>query len=348
MTPGATHWPESNDSEGINLNKIRKAVAGSALRVLAAATLCAMTFAPASAQTPGKVITLVVPFAPGGPGEFVGRLMIPVMQERLKAPIVLETRQGAGGSIGISSVVKAEPDGHTLLWTSNAITTDQAIKLKPAFDPLKDLRPVTMGMGGALAINVNPQVPAKTLRELIAYAKANPGKLNYSHAGVGSFSHLASELFKLQAGIDIVAVPYRGGGQQALASTIANDTQITLLPPALTSAHAQGGRIRILAVASEKRVPTVPDVPTTAEAGLPGVNAVFWYGLFVPAGTPNDIFNRVETAAVEALTSPDVRAKIEAQGYITGGSTSAEFRRLIEIEVKQWREVVAKAGIPRE
>ena len=303
---------------------------------------------PAAALTPGRPITLIIPFALGGPGEFVGRLMIPAMQEKLKSPILLESRQGAGGAIGITSVVKADPDGHTLLWTSNAITIDQAIKLKPAYDPLKDLRPVTMGVAGVQSIGVNPQVPAPTLRDLIAYAKANPGKLNYAHAGVGSHTHLAMELFKVRAGVDIVAVPFRGGGQQALLATLANDTQLTMLPPDLLAQHAQAGRLRIVVVATSQRNSLVPDVPTAPEAGMPGFEAIFWYGLFAPAGTPNDVFGQIEAAVTESLAAPDLRAKVAARGYMPGGTSSADFRRQIEAEVTQWREIVSKAGIPRE
>ena len=300
------------------------------------------------AQTPGKPITLVIPFAPGGPGDVVGRLMIPSLEEKLKSPFLLESRQGAGGAIGITSVVNAAPDGHTILFTSNAITVDQAIKLNPAYDPLKDLRPLTVGVFGVMSIAISSQVPANNLREFLAYAKANPGKLNYSHAGVGSYSHMAMELFNLKAGLNIVSVPYRGGGQQALASTLANDTQLTMLPPVLFSPHVKSGRVKMLLVATDQRMALVPDVPTAAEAGFPGFEAMFWYGLFLPAATPNDVFNRIETAFSETINAPDFKQKMQALGYITGGMPAAAFRARIEGEVKQWREIVGKANIPRE
>lgn len=300
------------------------------------------------AQTPGKPITIVIPFAPGGPGDVSGRIMIPVLQEKLKSPFVLESRQGAGGAVGITSVANAPADGHTILYTSNAITIDQAIKLKPAYDPLKDLRPLTIGLFGVQSIAINSQVPANNLVEFMAHVRANPGKLNYAHAGVGSHTHMAMELFKLHAGLDIVAVPYRGGGQQALASTLANDTQLTMLPPVLFSQHVKAGKLKLLFVASDQRMPIVPDVPTAAEAGLPGFEAMFWYGLFLPAATPNDVFNRIETAFSETINAPDFRQKMQGLGYIPGGMPAAAFRSRIETEVKQWREIVGKANIPRE
>ena len=316
--------------------------------VAAAAALSATLAATVVAQTPGKPITIVIPFAPGGPGEVSARVMIPVLQEKLKSPIVIESRQGAGGAVGITSVANAPADGHTVLYTSNAITIDQAIKLKPAYDPLKDLRPLTIGVFGVQSIAINPQLAANNLREFIAHAKANPGKLNYAHAGVGSHTHMAMELFKLQAGLDIVAVPYRGGGQQALASTLANDTQLTMLPPVFFAPHVKTGRLKILLVASDQRMPLVPEVPTAAEAGMPGFEAMFWYGLFLPAATPNDIFNRIETAFSEAINAPDFKQKMQGLGYIPGGMPATAFRTRIEGEVKQWREIVGKANIPRE
>lgn len=317
-------------------------------RILLGAALVAAGLSAASAQTPGKTITLIIPFAPGGPGDVVGRLMIPSLQEKLKAPLVLESRQGAGGAIGITSVVNAPPDGHTILFTSNAITIDQAIKQKPAYDPLKDLRPLTVGVFGVMSVGVSSQVPAANLRDFIAHAKANPGKLNYSHAGVGSYSHMAVELFKLKAGVDIVAVPYRGGGQQALASVLSNDTQMTLLPPVLFQPHVASGKLRILAVTADQRMPIVADVPTAAEAGLPGYEAMFWYGLFLPAATPNDVFNRIETAFMETINTADFKQKMQALGYIAGGMPSSAFRTRIQGEVSQWKEIVTKANIPRE
>ena len=325
------------------MNMLKQCIIG-----LGAAAAMVSSSSAVLAQTPGKAITMVIPFAPGGPGEVSGRIMIPLLQEKLKSPIVIESRQGAGGAVGITSVANAPPDGHTILYTSNAITIDQAIKLKPAYDPLKDLRPLTVGLFGVQSVAINPKLPAGNLRELLAYARANPGKLNYAHAGVGSHTHMAMELFKLKAGVDIVSVPYRGGGQQALASVLANDTQLTMLPPILFQPHVQGGRIKILFVATDQRMPLVPDVPTAAEAGLSGFEAMFWYGLFLPAGTPNDIFNRIETAFSETINAPDFRQKMQSLGYIPGGMPSGVFRTRIEDEVKQWREIVSKANVARE
>lgn len=315
--------------------------------LLACALVFAASMSPALSQTSGKSIVLVHPFAPGSPVEVVGRWMMPGLTERLKSPIVLESRSGAGGQIGITSVINSAPDGNTVLFASNAITLHGAVKLKPAYDPIKDLRPMTLAMFVALAIHASPQVPANSLRELIAYAKANPGKLNYSHAGVGSFTHMAAELFKFSAGVDIVAVAYRGGSDMA-NSTIGNFTQVTMLPPANTIEFAKSGKLKMLAVGSAQRLSMVPDVPTASEAGLPGFEALAWYGLLVPAATPNDVFDRLERAFVGVLREPEIMQKIQSIGFIPVGNKSDQFRRQMEKEVKQWHEVVAKAGIPRE
>lgn len=312
--------------------------------------VCALVFVSTTSvtlsQTSSRPIVLVHPFAPGSPAEVVGRWMMPGLTERLKSPVVLENRSGAGGQIGVTSVINSAPDGNTILFTSNGVTIDQAVKLKPAYDPLKELRPITRAMYGALAIHINPQVPANTLGELIAYAKANPGKLNYAHAGVGTFTHMAVELFKYSAGIVMVDVPYRGGADMA-SSTISNFTQLHMLPPANTIEFVKAGKLKMLAVGAPQRMATVPDVPTVSEAGVPGYEALAWYGLFVTAATPNDVFDRLERAFISVLNEPDMIQKIQSIGFVTVGNKSDQFRRQLETEIKLWKDVVARAGIPR-
>ena len=315
--------------------------------LLANVLVLAVSIPAALCQTPGKPIILVLPFAPGSPTEAVGRWMIPVLSERLKAPVVIENRSGAGGAIGVTSVATSALDGNTILFASNSITIEGAVKLKPAYDPLKDLRPITLVMYGALAVQTSAEVPANSLREFIAYAKANPGKLNYSHAGVGSFTHMAMELFKYSAGVDIVAVAFRGGAAMATA-TMGNFTQVMMLPPSNTVELVKTGKLKMLAVGAPQRLSTVPDLPTAAEAGLPGFEALAWYGLLVAAATPNDVADRLERTFISVLSDPDLIQKVQSIGLVTVGSKSDQFRRQIEKEVKQWQDVVAKAGIPRE
>lgn len=315
--------------------------------LLVGALVFAASASPALSQTPGKPIILVLPFAPGSPTEAVGRWMAPAITERLKSPVVIENRSGAGGAIGVTSVANSALDGNTILFASNSITIEGAVKLKPAYDPLKDLRPITLVMYGALAVQTSSEVPANSLREFIAYAKANPGKLNYSHAGVGSFTHMAMELFKYSAGVDIVAVAFRGGAAMATA-TMGNFTQVMMLPPSNTVELVKTGKLKMLAVGAPQRLSTVPDLPTAAEAGLPGFEALAWYGLLVPAATPNDIFDRLERTFISILNDPDLIQKVQSIGLVTVASKSDQFRRQIEKEVKQWQDVVAKAGIPRE
>ena len=298
------------------------------------------------AQASGRPLTLVHPFAPGSPAEVVGRWMMPGLNERLKTQVILENRSGAGGQIGVTSVINSAPDGNTVLFTSNGVAIDQAVKLKPAYDPMKELRPVTRAMYGALAIHINPTVPANTLGELIAYAKANPGKLNYSHAGVGTFTHMAVELFKYSAGVNIVDVPYRGGAEMA-TSTMSNFTQLHMLPPSNTIEFVKSGKLKMLAVGAPQRLAMVPDVPTVSEAGVPGYEALAWYGLFVTATTPNDVLDRLEKAFVGVLSEPDIVQKILSIGFVPVGNTSEQFRRQLENEIKLWKDVVAKAGIPK-
>ena len=316
-------------------------------RLLAGVMIYAAAMPLALSQTAGKPVILVLPFAPGSPTEAVGRWMIPALTERLKAPVVIENRSGAGGAIGVTSVASSAPDGNTILFSSNSITIEGAVKLKPAYDPLKDLRPITMVMYGALAIQTSSEVPANSLREFIAHAKANSGKLNYSHAGVGSFTHMAMELFKYSAGVDIVAVAFRGGAAMATA-TMGNFTQVMMLPPSNTIELVKTGKLKMLAVGAPQRLSTVPDLPTAAEAGLPGFEVLAWYGLLVAGATPNDVADRLERTFIGILNEPDMLQKVQSIGLVTVASKSDQFRRQIEKEVKQWQDVVAKAGIPRE
>ena len=319
---------------------------GALLRVGAGALVFASTVSMALAQSSGRPLTLVHPFAPGSPAEVVGRWMMPGLTERLKTQVILENRSGAGGQIGITSVINSAPDGNTVLFTSNGITIDPAVKLKPAYDTLRDLRPITRAMYGALAIHIHPQVPANSLGELIAHAKANPGKLNYSHAGLGTFTHMAVELFKYSAGVVIVDVPYRGGAEMA-TSTMSNFTQLHMLPPANTIEFVKSGKLKMLAVGAPQRLAIVPDVPTVSEAGVPGYEALAWYGLFVTAATPNDVFDRLERAFAGVLNDPEMNQKIKSIGFVPVGNTSEQFRRQLETEIKLWRDVVAKSGMVR-
>ena len=296
---------------------------------------------------PTKPITVVLPFTAGGGGDIILRQITPVLANRLKTPVLVDNRVGAGGQIGVMYVVNATPDGHTLLFMSSGIAIDSALKLKPAYDPLKDLRPLTLAYTGDQAIFINPKLPVNSVKELIAYATANPGRLNYSHPGIGSTGHLNMELFKQMAKVDIVGVPFKGS-PEALTSIIAGDTQVTLIQPPASRALWETGRIKFLALASAERSAILPDIPTVAESGLPGFAAAFWYGFFTPAGMPDSLFDKIESEITAILTSADMRQKIASYGHVSGGIRNADFRRQLVAEIKQWQEVVRVAGIPRQ
>ena len=302
----------------------------------------------AQAQYPNRPITFVMTFSPGGPGDTLMRMAAPMLSTRLNnAPIVFDYRAGAGGAVGILSVINAAPDGYTVLYSSNGIVSDQALKLQPAFDARKQLRPVTRAFDGFLGILASPRLPVNTLRELIEHAKVNPGKLNYASPGPGSFAHLASELFNQSAGINVVHVAYKGFGP-VVAATMANETQVLLTSAIATKPMWQAGKLKLLAIATGQRSAQTPDIPTAAEAGLPGFQALFWFGAFLPAATPDNVASRLEREFIAVLKSPEIRDKVEPMGFSAGGSTSDEFRRQVDAEIRQWEEVVRKAGIHRE
>lgn len=299
------------------------------------------------AQYPTKPITVVLPFTTGGGGDTALRQITPILSSRLKVPVVIESRVGAGGQIGIMHVVNSAPDGYTILFMSSGIGIDPAIKLKPAYDPLRDLRPLTLAYVGDQGIFVNPQLPVNSVKELIAYAKANPGKLNYSFPGIGSTGHLNMELLKQAAQIDVVAVPFKGS-PEALSATMAGDTQITITEPATSRPLWQAGRIKLLAIGASQRSPVMPNIPTVSESGLPGYLAYFWYGFFTPAAVPGSAFEKLESELTSILRSPEMREKIMSYGYSPSGIGSDEFKRRLTAEIKQWQELVQKAGIPRQ
>lgn len=313
----------------------------------AAGLACLLLSLAAQAQYPSRPIAIVVPFAAGGGGDFVARALAPVLSARLSTPVIVENRTGAGGAIGVAHVINAAPDGHSVLFMSNGITIDPAIRLKPAYDPRKDLRAITMAHRGVMGIFVSPRLQINSVRDFIALAKASPGKLNYAHPGLGSYAHLTAEQFKIAAGIDIVGVPYNGT-PPTITATIANDTQLTITETGSTRPLWESGKIKLLAIAASQRAPSMPDTPTSGESGLPGYEASFWYGAFVPAATSNPVFERLESELTGILATPDMRQKIDALGFAASGMRSEEFRKVVDNEVRQWEEVVRKAGIPRQ
>jgi tripartite-type tricarboxylate transporter receptor subunit TctC len=295
---------------------------------------------------PSKPVRLIIPFPPGGSNDIVGRMVATQLGERLGQSVVADNRGGAGGTIGTDVAAKSPPDGYTLLLISVAHAFNPAMYKKLPYDPEKSFAPIGLVAAGPVALTVNPSVPARSVKELIDLAKANPGKLNYATAGIGSFQHLASELFKLQTGVDMVHVPYKGGGP-AMADTIGGQAQINMASLIQVIPHAKSGKLRLLATSGTKRSALFPDVPTIAET-VPGYDATNWWGLVAPAGTPPEIVDRLSKELSILLSSPTTKARLESEGADVLRMDPAQFGRFLHDEIEKWGKVVKRAGITAE
>jgi tripartite-type tricarboxylate transporter receptor subunit TctC len=308
----------------------------------------ALSFACHAQDTyPGKPIRLVVPYPPGGVGDAVARMIAPGWGAALKQTIVIDNRGGQGGVLGTDLVAKAKPDGYTIAIASAGALAISPSMEKVAYDTLKDLAPVTLVAKVPEMLVVAENVPAKNMAELVALAKKQPGKLNFASSGPGSLPHLAGELFKLTAKIDIVHVPYRGAAP-AVNDLLGGQVQMVFLDLPVLLPQVKAGKLRPIAVGAEKRVPTAPDVPTTAEAGMPSLLTENWYGMVAPAGTPKDVVAALNKAAVEAMKDPDVVSKLSSQGAMLIGDTPDEFRAFIASETTKWAKVIKDAGVPTQ
>jgi tripartite-type tricarboxylate transporter receptor subunit TctC len=303
-------------------------------------------FNQAAAQAyPDKPVRLIVPFPPGGSNDIVGRMIGAELGTRLGQQVVIDNRGGAGGMIGTGIAAQSAADGYTLLVISVAYAFNPAIyKSKLTFDPVKSFAPVSSLGTGPSALMVTPKLPVKSVKELVALAKSKPGSLNYASAGVGSFQHLGSEMFRLMAGVNIVHVPFKGGGP-AMADVIAGNTEITLGSLIQMVPHINSGRLRILGVGGAKRVSILPNVPTVAEAGVPGYEASNWWGVLAPAGTPPAVVKRLHGELAVILAKPDIQKKFESQGAEAMSMGQAEFAKFIRTETEKWGKVVREAGI---
>lgn len=305
----------------------------------------AVLVAPAAfAEYPDRPIRLVVPFPAGGGADTLARLVMPRVAQALDATIVIDNRPGAGGNVGAELVARAAPDGYTLLYGTNGThAINAALYGNLRFDPVRDFAPVSRMTVIAAMLIVNPEVPANSVAELVAYAKTRPGKLNFASAGNGTTSHLAGEMFRSMAGIDIVHVPYRGG---ALAAADLVGGQVQLMIDVMPNAYplAKGGRVRGLAVSTGARFPAAPSYPTIAESGLPGFEISAWDGVFAPAGTPAAIVERLNAAIRRALDDRGLRETLLAHGAQAGPDTPDEFARFIAAEAEKWAKLVRQSG----
>lgn len=293
---------------------------------------------------PNRPIRLVVAFPPGGATDVFARIVQGRFSEALGQNIVIENRAGAGGMIGADLVAKAPPDGYTLLIGNiAALAMNVGVYSKMPYDPVKDLAPVLRTVDVSYALVVHPSVPAKTVQEFIAYAKANPGKLSYGSAGSGSAPHLATELLKQRAGIDIVHVPYKGGGPM-VTDLLGGQIQVGIGDQANLMPQVKAGKLRVLAVGSPRRSPNYPDVPTIAESGLPGFEAGAWQGLAAPAGTPPDVVKRLNETLVKVMQMPDVRERLLGAGLEPVGGSPEDFAQFIKSEIAKWSKVAKDVG----
>jgi tripartite-type tricarboxylate transporter receptor subunit TctC len=299
----------------------------------------------ASAQNfPAKPIKLIVPFPAGGPNDIIARVIGQRMSELSGQPVLIDNRGGQGGVLGTDAVAKAAPDGYTI-----AISSAGALAISPsmervAYDTLNDLTPVTLVATVPEMLVVATNLPAKDIGELIALAKAQPGKLNFASSGPGSLPHLAGELFKLTARIDIVHVPYRGAAP-AVNDLLGQQVQMTFLDLPVLLPQVRAGALRPIAVGSAERAPTAPDVPTTAEAGFPDLRIENWYGMVAPKGTPKEIVTALHGLATKAMADPAVKEKLAAQGATLVGDEPEHFRSFIADETKKWAKVIKDAGV---
>jgi tripartite-type tricarboxylate transporter receptor subunit TctC len=312
---------------------------------VAAAALMAIVPALASAQSfPSKAVKIVVPFAAGGTTDVVARLLAQKLTEAWGQSVIVENKAGAGGNIGADLVAKSPPDGYTILMTSGSIVTANPHMYKNlTYDPAKDLVPITNVAAGPLLIAVHPSVPAKDIKEFIAYAKANPKKINFGSAGVGTQTHLAGESFAHAAGVDLVHVPYKG---ESAALTDLIGGQIQMVAPNLGGAiqYIKDGKIRALAVTSKDRSAQVPDVPALSEL-IPGYEGAGWFGLVAPTGTPREVIDRIYRDSAKILNSDDFKARLAQIGMYPVGNTPAEFGAAIREESNRWAKVIKDRGL---
>ena len=309
---------------------------------------CASAAVPAYAQQyPVKPVRVIVPSSPGGGTDIVTRILTPELSKRLGQQFVVENRAGAGTMIGIEAGSRATPDGYTLLMGLSTLAINSALYKKVPYDPVKDFSPITVAVSSGSIIVVHPSVPVKTLKELIAFAKARPGQMNYASAGVGTYPHMTMELLLSMAKLKMVHIPYKGTGP-AMVDMLAGHTAAMAGTMVTTVPQIRAGRLRALGITSATRNNAVPEIPTVAEAGLPGFESVQWYGLLAPAGTPKDIVNRLHKEMVAILQTPAIKERFATDGAQPVANTPEQFATYIKSELTKWEKVARNAGIEKQ
>jgi len=349
LREAATQAPLAMAVRNATMQKNQEEFMRSLTKSLAYAALYAaiIGIAPASAAGyPDKSVKVVVPFAPAGPTDVMARLIAQKLSENLKQQFYIENHPGAGGNIGMLQVAKSAPDGYTILVASSSFVVNPSLYARNPYDPFKDFMPITLAAASPNILVINPNIPAKTVKELVDLLKANPGKYTIANPGVGTTPQLASELFKLSLKLDATSVPFGGAGP-TIQSAVAGHTPIafTALPPA--APQVQGGKLRGLAVTAKTRSKALPDVPTMAEAGAPGQESETMQGVFVPAGTPKEIVALLNREIAKVMALPDVRAKSAQLGFDVVANKPEEFAAYIKSEVEKWAKVIKDAKIPQ-
>ena len=313
-------------------------------RLLTGLTLLLLPALASAQDFPNKPIKLIVPFPPGGPNDIIARVVGQRMSELIKQPVVIDNRGGQGGVLGTDAVAKAAPDGYTIGIVSASSLVINPTMEKVPYDVAKDFAPVTLVTTVPEMLVVASNVAARDMGELVALARGQPGKLNFASAGVGGLPHLAGELFKLTARIDIVHVPYRGAAP-AINDLLGQQVQMAFLDLPVILPHIKSGMLRPIALGAPKRAPTSPEVPTTAEVGMPDLLIENWYGMIAPGGTPANIVSLINRAANEAMSDPQVAQKLADQGLTVAGDTPEHFRDYIGAEIRKWAKVIKDAGV---
>jgi len=312
------------------------------MKRLLSATLLSLAAASAFAQGawPTRAVTLVVPFPPGGGTDTGARIVAEQLAKKWGQPVLVDNKGGAAGQIGADVVAKARPDGYTILMGNiGTQAINPSLYPKMPYDPDKAFAPIALVAELPLAMMVNPNLPAKTVKEFVALAKAQPGKLSYSSSGAGGGPHLAAEMFKDATGSYILHVPYRGGGP-AIADLLAGHVQLSFMTVLEASGHIKAGKLRALAVTSDTRVSALPDVPTLAEAAVPGFNSISWIGLLAPAGTPRDVVEKISADVREIVARDEVKDKLVQLGAVPAANTPAQFSTLIDNDRKRYAQII--------
>ena len=314
------------------------------LRGVVAWVLAIASFASAAQNYPNRPVKIVVPYAVGGSADVYGRVLAAKLSEALGQPFVIENRPGAGAIVGTDAVAKSAPDGYTLLVMSNTHTVNETLFPKKPYDLIRDLAPITGINSQDLLLVANPKVPASNLKEFLAYAKKNPGKLNYASSGPGTPYHMAGELFKYMAGVDIVHIPHKGS-DQARTAVLGGEVDIMFDAISTIIGQVNAGKLKALGTSGKTRSPVTPDVPTISEAGVPGYEATIWLGLMAPAATPKPIIDELNSAVNKVINSPDIKENWAKQGAVPMGMTPDQFGKFVRADIQKWAKLVKETGM---